>query len=192
MGRSKAWLPFPDRPLLEVVVEAVSAQLRPVIVVAAKGQDLPCLPPQIELLRDPIPDQGPIRGLATALDALRGRADWAFVIGTDAPVIHPDWIAGLTAHAEGVDLVLPHVDERDHPLSALYRIEAAAPVLHQRLVTGTLRLRDLAHGLTTRRIEEATLRQIDPLLDTLRNLNTPEDYRRALEELERPDDRDGR
>ena len=44
MGRAKAWLPFGSEVLLQRVVRLVGAVARPIVVVAAPGQQLPELP----------------------------------------------------------------------------------------------------------------------------------------------------
>src|SRR5579875_1511202 len=75
MGRPKAWLPFGPERLLQRVVRLVGAVARPIVVVAAPGQDLPDLPAEVGIVRDPVAGRGPLAGLAAGLAAFAGRAD---------------------------------------------------------------------------------------------------------------------
>ena len=81
MGTAKAWLDFDGQPLLQRVVSAVGRAANPVVVSAAAEQDLPELAPQVQVVRDTVPDAGPLQGLADALAALGHRCDAVFVCG---------------------------------------------------------------------------------------------------------------
>lgn len=186
MGRPKERLTLGGETLLERVVRLVAERASPVVVSVAVGQELPPLPHPVEIVRDPEPDGGPLVGLRAGLDALVGRAEWAFATATDAPFLEPRWIDRLRDHAEGVELVLPDIDGRDHPLAALYRVRPASIAADRLLGEGRRRLVDLAGELRTRRLSADVLRAVDPGLETLRNVNRPEEYDAAVRELGGP------
>ena len=50
MGRPKAWLPFGPELMLQRVVRLVGTVARPIVVVAAPGQDLPELPAGVSIV----------------------------------------------------------------------------------------------------------------------------------------------
>ena len=179
MGRSKAWLPFGPERLVQRAVRLVGEAADPVVVVAAPGQAIPPLPSTIRVVRDEFPGRGPLQGLATGLEALGG-VTFAFGSATDVPLLVPAWIARLAALIGDADLALPRADGRLHPLSALYRRSTALPAIHRWLASGGRRPTDLPAVLRTRFVEADELRGVDPNLDTLANLNTPEEYRLAL------------
>jgi molybdopterin-guanine dinucleotide biosynthesis protein A len=54
MGRPKAWLPFGDQLMLQRVVRLAGTIARPIVVVAAPGQELPKLAADILVVRDPL------------------------------------------------------------------------------------------------------------------------------------------
>src|SRR5215475_5887673 len=85
MGRPKAWLPFGGELMLPRVVRLLGEAVAPLVVVAAPGQDVPPLPTDVEIVRDPERGRGPLLGLAAGLAALRGRADVAYLSSCDAP-----------------------------------------------------------------------------------------------------------
>src|SRR5262245_3284723 len=71
MCRDKATAIFDGKPLVEQVVNVVSARCAPVFVIAAPGQALPTL--DAEILRDDVQGGGPLvatgRGLRAAAEA---------------------------------------------------------------------------------------------------------------------------
>lgn len=180
MGSPKAWLPFGPETLLQRVVRLVGTVARPVVVVAAPGQDIPELPADVAVVRDPIAGRGPLQGLAAGLAAMPDEVDLVYATATDAPFLEPRWIGRLAGLIGDRDLAIPRVGEEYHPLAALYRRAAVLPAIDRMLQQGRLRLRDIVECGNVRVVDEDEMRSVDPDLKTLRNLNHPEDYRRAL------------
>ena len=79
MGEPKALLRFGDVTLVERVTERLGRACARVVVVAQAALMLPRLPPEVLVLRDPLPDAGPLVGLSAGLDALDASTPWAFV-----------------------------------------------------------------------------------------------------------------
>jgi molybdopterin-guanine dinucleotide biosynthesis protein A len=71
------------------------------------------------------------------------------------------------------------IDGFPHPLSAVYR-RSLLPHVEALLASDRLRPAYLFEAVRTRRVTPAEVASVDPDLLTLRNLNTPEDYRDAL------------
>ena len=184
MGQSKAWLPFGPEKMLQRVVRLVGEAADPIVVAASPEQSLPPLPPNILIARDLASDQGPLQGLRAGFAALPPEAGLVSFTATDVPFLTPAWIVRLCDLIGTHDLAVPSSGGRLHPLSALYRRDAALPVLESMLGAGRLRLTEIANHLRTRIVEAGELAEIDPALNSLRNLNTPEDYRNALQMLE--------
>jgi molybdopterin-guanine dinucleotide biosynthesis protein A len=179
MGRPKAWLPFGPEVLLQRVVRILSEIVAPIIVVAAPDQDVPALPAGVAVVRDEERGRGPLQGLAAGLTALRGQVDAAYLSGCDAPFLQLNLVRRLIALLGTHAICVPRVGEYHHPLAAVYRIEVAEVV--QRLLTAN-RLRPvfLFHEVPTRVVLAEELVDVDPTLQSFRNLNTPEDYQTAL------------
>jgi molybdenum cofactor guanylyltransferase len=176
MGRAKAWLPFGDELMLQRVVRVVGEVVSPVVVVAAPGQDVPPLSPQVRIVRDDAEGRGPLQGLAAGLAALEGHADAAFVASCDVPLLTPAFvravIESLTAAA-----AVPFT-ARPHPLAAAYRL-SVLPHVRDLLAADTLRLQSLFERVPTQFLSASQL----PDAGSLRNLNTPDEYAAALREL---------
>jgi molybdopterin-guanine dinucleotide biosynthesis protein A len=182
MGRPKAWLPFGGEVLLPRVVRLLREAVEPVVVVAAPGQDLPPLPAGVDVIRDHRPGRGPLEGLTAGLEALRGRADAAYASSCDAPFLRPEFVRRLIDLLGDNAICVPRVGEHHHPLAAVYRLEAAVAAARL-LAEDRLRPFFLFAAVPTRIVEAAELVDVDPTFQTLRNLNTPDEYEAALRDL---------
>jgi len=194
MGSPKAWLDFGGETLLARVVRTVRRVCAPVVVVAAPGQDVPPLPPDIAIARDPLEGRGPLQGIAAGLQALLDApegsdgVDAAFVTSTDAPFLAAALIARLAALRGDHDIAVPHTEGHFHPLTAIY---AGTCLAHIEALLAADRLRPffLFERVRTVICDAATLladpdlAAADPALRSFENLNTPDDYARALRSL---------
>jgi molybdopterin-guanine dinucleotide biosynthesis protein A len=180
MGRPKAWLSFGNERMLQRVVRLIGAVAQPVIVVAAPGQELPALAPEVAITQDAVAGRGPLQGLAAGFSALPPHIELVCATATDVPFLEPRWITRLVQLIEGYDLAIPLVGGYHHPLAALYRKSAVLPAIEGLLRADRLRPVFLVESVKTRVVHEAELRSVDPDLQTLRNLNFPDDYAQAL------------
>jgi len=176
MGTPKAWLDWHGSTLLRrtcgVVARGVGG---PVVVVRAPGQELPELPPGVQVVEDAREGKGPLQGLLAGLEAVD--AELAFVASTDMPFLHPRFVAAVCAAADGADVAVPHVGGFRQPLAAAYRT-ALAPVVGDLVEDGRLKPAFLFERCETRWLEEV------PHPESVRNLNTRDDYAAALAEPE--------
>lgn len=188
MGRPKAWLEWHGSTLLYRAAAVVGRAVEgPVVVVAAPGQELPPLPSGVTVAEDPVEGLGPMQGLAVGLAAVADRAEVAFVCSTDMPFLHPAFVRRvLRAMDGGADVVLPVARGFRQPLAAGYRTALAG------LVTELLAAGDLRPGMLFKHCEavqldddellaDAGLRRHDPELESVVNVNSPEDYAAARE-----------
>jgi len=182
MGRPKAWLPFAGEIMLPRVVRLLRQVVAPVVVVAAPGQDLPPLPADIAVVVDEQRGRGPLQGLAAGLKALQGLADAAYASSCDVPFLQPAFVRRLIELLGSNSICAPHVGGYYHPLAAVYRIEMLAAV-EKLLAEDRLRPVFLFEAVPTRIVTAADLSDVDATMQTLRNLNTPEDYEAALSEV---------
>ena len=190
MGTPKAALEWHGSTLLYRTVGIVArATSGPVVVVRADGQELPELPPGTQVVDDPRPGKGPVQGIAAGLAALDGRAEVAFISSTDLPFLHPAFIRRVlrvmeTGGDAPADVALPVARGYPQPLAAAYRVSLAATA--ERLVKeDRLRSAFLFGECGVVRLDDAALTAdpligaLDPDLDSVLNINTPDDYRQA-------------
>ena len=179
MGRPKAWLPFGDEVLLRRTVRILSEVVDPVVVVAAPDQELPPLPPSVLVARDDREYLGPLNGLGIGLGTLAGRAEVAYLSACDVPFLRPAFVRRIIDRLGDVDICLPEVGGFKHPLAAAYRLRSR-PVVAELVAANQLRPVFLAERLPSRVLTAADFADVDPALDSLRNVNTPDEYETAL------------
>jgi molybdopterin-guanine dinucleotide biosynthesis protein A len=188
MGRPKAELEWHGSTLLRRTLGVLARSVDgPLLVVRAAGQPLPQLPAQVNIIEDPEQGLGPLQGVAAGLAALAGRAQTAFVCSTDLPFLHPAFVRRvLSVLTDDLDVVLPVARGYPQPLAAAYRV-SLAPLVTELVAAGdrrpaflfrhercrTLRIDDAAL------LEDPVLAAADPLLDSVVNVNSPDDYRAA-------------
>jgi molybdopterin-guanine dinucleotide biosynthesis protein A len=183
MGRPKAWLPFGDELMLQRVVRILGEVVDPIVVVAAPGQDVPPLPTHIDIARDENQGRGPLEGLAAGLRRLLELGiDAAYASSTDTPFLQSSFIRRIIELLGESSIAVPYVDERHHPLAAVYRTTVLTEI-DRLLAADRLRPIFLFDAIPTRKISASELESADPELHSLRNLNSPEDYENALREL---------
>ncbi len=182
MGRPKAWLPFGSELMLPRVARILSEVVSPIVVVAAPGQDVPSLPPGVAIVRDPEENRGPLQGLAAGLAALKGLADAAYLSSCDVPFLQPAFVRRLIELLGDHSICVPHVGDYHHPLAAVYRIEVTSAV-NGLLAENRLRPVFLFDAVPTRVVTAEELTDVDPTFQSLRNLNSPDDYDAALRDI---------
>lgn len=175
MGRPKAMLSFGGEPLIVQVIRRLGPLFPDIVVVAAPGQELPELP--VTLVRDDVAYQGPVGGLCYGLRECRSAA--AFVTSCDVPFLSLPLVSHLAARLPGHDVVVPRWEGRLQPLHAVYR-RSVLPLLEQQLRRGELRPVFLYDKVRTLKLEEDEIRALDPDGWSFFNMNTPDDYERAL------------
>lgn len=183
MGRPKAWLPFGGELMLPRVARLLGEAVAPIVVVAAPGQDVPLLPEDVTIVRDEEKGRGPLQGLNAGLEALKGRAEAAYLSSCDVPFLRPAFVRRLIELLGEHHICVPHIGEYHHPLAAVYRVEVQEAVVRL-LADNRLRPFFLFESVSTRVVSADELTDVDPTFQTLRNLNKPEDYEGALRDAE--------
>ncbi|WP_375314920.1 molybdenum cofactor guanylyltransferase [Schlesneria sp. DSM 10557] len=184
MGHDKASLPFGPETMLQRVVRLLSSVIDSsrIVVVAAAGQHLPNLPPEVRLARDQHSRRGPLEGFAAGLRLLQSQVDAVFLSSCDSPRLVPDVVELLFHRLGEVDIAVPFDGTYEHPLTAVYRATVLKRVETQ-LAGNRFSLRSLFDQVSTVRVPTEELRTVDSHLTTLANLNSPEEYRKALLEM---------
>jgi molybdenum cofactor guanylyltransferase len=186
MGASKPHLDWHGSTLLRRAVGIVGRAVDgPVVAVGAAGQELPQLPVAIEIAADEREARGPLQGMAAGFAAIGDRASIVYVCGVDAPLLHPFFVRHVLGALHAADdVALPRAHGFAHPLAAAYRT-TVAPRLKNLLAEERLGTGALFERCRVRDVDEATLladpciAAFDPGLDSLLNLNEPEQYEAA-------------
>jgi molybdopterin-guanine dinucleotide biosynthesis protein A len=178
MGRPKALLPIGGMTMLEHVVGRVAEATDRILVVAAPRQELPKLSVETEVVRDEREGRGPLEGLRVGLKCIGNSAEAVYLSSCDVPFLKPAFIRRLIELTGEHDACVPRVDGLYHPLAAVYRPEIQS-VLEILLAQDRLRASELVESVRARLVEPGELVDVDPKLESLQNINTPEEYHEA-------------
>lgn len=175
MGRDKSLLALAGQPMIQYIYRQLEPHFRQVLVSTAEPDVHRWL--GADIVPDAEPDRGPLMGLACALEA--SEHDVNFVIACDMPDVDISLVQALLRRIDKHDGAVPtRGDGRHEPLFAVYRKSMLGPIraaldkdrrkLHALLDRCDVAFVELAPG------------------DTLRNLNTTEDYEQFKRQYDDP------
>lgn len=180
MGTNKALLDLGGRNLVEHIQAALSViaprtSLVGALRVCAAWPQLPAVP-DIHI------NWGSLGGLHAALVAASAR--WAIVVACDLPFVTGELFVRLASFRENFDAVVPvQPDGRRQPLCALYRVEVCRERAEALIAAGERRPRALLPLVETREVSFAELSDLKGANRFFANINTPDDYNYAKEEI---------
>ena len=185
MGRPKAALSFGSCTILEQLIAELRDGFDDILIIAAPEQSetfpiehlLRTAPSSVRLLRDRTAYQGAAVALAQGLAAARHEV--VFACSCDLPLLRAELVSALCEMLDEYDAVIPEIDGNPQPLCAVYWRSVAAAFENQ-LASGERRLTHMTSGLRAYRPGDLELRRVDPDLRSFMNINTLEDYNRAL------------
>ena len=176
MGKNKALLPFPGNPSLSFIehLSSTLSSLCPEVLIVARDEADAAnyTVPEVRVISDRVPDQGPLMGLYSGLNAIQ--AERALVVAVDMPFVQPALLAFLLSQSPSDKLLIPLVGNIPQVLLAIYP-RSSLPVIESCLQEGRHDLRALLKVAPVHYIEEAQLRTVDPTLRSFININTPEE-----------------
>jgi len=177
MGADKALLRLGGEPFVGRVARSLRSIAARVRVVTSRHEGAAF---GLEVVPDGFEGRGAIGGLHAALAACEG--DWAAVVSCDLPFVTGALLERLASlRGPGVEAVAPtQPDGRRQPLCALYSRDACLPVVERLIRADELRPRVLLSQVRTRHVAFEELKDMDGSGLFFSNVNTPEDYRRAL------------
>lgn len=173
LGQDKRLLRlFSSRTLLEETVLRLSTLTDDVVVVvSSQSVDLEGL--SAKIVQDPVPGAGPLNALYAGLMA--AEHEYAIAVACDMPFLSTTLLRGLLDLPRDYDALVPRrSDGTLETLHAVYR-KTCLEAIRRRLDAGRLKLAALLDDVTVRFVDEPWLRQYDPQLRSLLNVNTPED-----------------
>lgn len=172
MKRNKALLPLPGGTLIERILGQVEDHFDEVLISVSESQ--PFLFLDRRLVVDPVPGQGPMRGLLSALKVARNKR--CFAVACDIPNINLNFIKRMILAGAEFDAVVPvSSGGRREPLFAVYS-HAVLPLIEDLLNSGTRSLLPLLDLCRTKYIRMADSAWF-------KNLNTVKDYQDFLKRL---------
>lgn len=179
MAAPKAFLLVGGITIIEREIRALGSVFNELLVVANDTR------PYAGLGVRAIPDPerfraygGPLTGLYGGL--LAASNDYVFLAACDMPFIEPGLARWMAGQRDGHEVVIPRVKGLAEPLFGLYK-KTAIPIIESALIHGTRKLQDALRLLDVRYVDEDEMRVYDRQLNSLTNVNTPDELARAEE-----------
>jgi len=173
-GSPKALIPFGERPLVQHIVETVTAVLPDCLVVT----NSPALYAFLgrRMVADVFPDGGSLGGIYSGLAAAGG--DAALCVACDMPFLAPGLLEYLAGRAGEADVVIPDAAGELQTLHAVYG-KACLPVMERRLRVGQLKITGFFDEVRVLKIPEAAVARFAPPELAFVNVNTPAELEQA-------------
>ena len=130
----------------------------------------------VPLIADTVASMGPMSGIVSAFEATG--AEELLVTACDMPFIKAEMIEYIISHRGG-EATVPFPQGKSEPLLAVYT-KSAADKMRISLKDGRGSIRDMLKLLDIRLIGDDEIKDIDTEGVCFVNINTPEDYERAL------------
>jgi len=191
MGQDKALLEIDGATMLERTYTTLQQAAQRVVVVTRDNQGYGLS--GMETVSDVFPGMGPLSGIHAGLSA--STTEWGMVVACDMPFVQPEVLHDLLAVTKkwtelqgtrepALQAVIPSMDGRIHPLLAVYH-RSVLPSAEECLRSGRLRLTDWLDKLNVRyaTVEDLPGVSEDMWHKAVFNMNNPQDYQLAIEQL---------
>ena len=173
-GRDKLVEPIDGRQLLDHAIDAVGAVATNIVVVGP-SDEVSVARPEITVVRDELPFEGPLAALAAGFHALDPAVERVLVVGGDMPTMVPAVLERLVAALERREASVLADDDGPRPLPMATRRSVASPAADRLIASGERRLRALLQALDVDVVPPSTWRPLDPTGQTLRDVDVPDD-----------------
>jgi molybdopterin-guanine dinucleotide biosynthesis protein A len=175
MGADKTFLEVNGRPMIEHILAVFSGLFERTIIVTNAPDRYRSY--GVEIVGDVLDVRGPLTGIYSGLR--RSAEEYNFVAGCDMPFLNAGLIAYMGEIAAGHDAVVPMAGGLLEPLHAVYRT-GILPVIEAQIRKEDRRIRGMFDRIRVRYVTEEEIVRFDPQKRSLRNLNTPEEYKEAI------------
>jgi molybdenum cofactor guanylyltransferase len=174
-GIDKSALQVGGRSILDRQL-ALVRQITPHILIVGSHGGAPAAA-GIRTVPDRVAGAGALGGLYTAL--MEATTDQVLVMACDMPFVTIPLLAELAARGAHADAVMPRDDRGPHPLCASY-LRRIAPHLRACIDAGALGVQDALRALDVQDLDGEALARLDDSGVLLLNVNSPDDYARAV------------
>ncbi len=170
-GREKYFFSYKGCSFISRLVMTFSGITDEIVIVAKNERQtdhFKGLPDIVRCTWDKEPGLGPIGGIASGIGEVKGET--VFIAACDMPTIHKPIVSYLFENIGDYDAIIPEWENSNmEPLHAVYKVEAVREYLKTHTDAS---LHAMILALNTKRVSPEEFRDIDPELETFRNVNT--------------------
>ncbi len=180
MGKDKAWLQLAGRPMIEHVIAALQPVTTSVAIIA---NDPEYARLGFPVFADSQMGIGPLEAIRTTLR--NSNSPRTLLVGCDLPFVSPELFKFLLSICGDYDAVVPiSADQELEPLCAIYCTRALV-VVDELIASGERKVSSLFDRVPTRLVRFGELQHLAGSEIFFENVNTPEDYARAIATINR-------
>jgi len=171
-GRTKAFLSIEGKRIIDRQLDVLRPMFSEIWISANAPEPFAEL--GLPIVPDAVPESGPLGGILAVLEA--ADAPRVFFVAGDMPFILADAVRLVSQHPDEAPVLVPIVNGQPEPLFARYARRCAASI-RLRLAAGQRKATCFHSDFSVRVVAEDELRAVDPTLQSLSNVNRPEDLR---------------
>jgi molybdopterin-guanine dinucleotide biosynthesis protein A len=163
MGTDKGLVVFNRKPFVQYAIDLLKP-LFPELIISTQNPEYGQF--GLPLLKDEIPDCGPLGGIYSALKA--SKTKYIFVLACDMPFVTTENIEKLLVCKDDFECVIPKVGEKLEPLCAIYS-KSLIKTIEESLKSGNLAM----HHLVS--VSNCRLVDFDAQVPDFQNINSPDE-----------------
>ena len=186
IGGNKLFLSVDETLLIERVISRLSGWFNEIII-AVGSKDKETLEnvlnparkhPNLRIVVDAHPGNGPLEGLATGLENIR--TEWAFAIGCDMPEVKEAVLRSMWRKREAdSSIICARLNGFIEPLHAFYKT-SCIPAIRSSLFLEKRKLTSFYADVNVTIVPEDSLRVLPGYRRSFRGINTPEELRNLI------------
>ncbi|MDH7478960.1 MAG: molybdenum cofactor guanylyltransferase [Syntrophomonadaceae bacterium] len=175
MEKNKALLKMGEKTVIERIIDELEPLVERIIVVTNSPEEYSWL--GVEVIRDIVPGRGPLSGIHAGLKHSPYR--YNLVVACDMPFVSRKLGQLLLRRTEGCQAVVPRINQKPQPLFAVYSRDCIQPI-EQMLQKGRLKCTSFYDLVSVVYLDESEIGTTASLEVAFTNINTPEEFERAL------------
>jgi molybdopterin-guanine dinucleotide biosynthesis protein A len=173
MGEDKAFLPFPDKPLIEIVIDKLKLIFKELLIITDKPEHYKKY--NVKIFKDEFSERGPLGGIYTGL--IHSQNKYNFVIACDMPFLNLELINYLIQKINNYDLVSFKYKGKIEPLFAIYSKNCISAIEKQ-LQDKDFKITNFFSKVKVKIIEEKEALKYDPQGLSFISINTSDEYQK--------------
>jgi molybdenum cofactor guanylyltransferase len=174
-GKNKALIRIGKKRILDRIYEVFTILFDKIILVT--NDPVQYMEWDFDIVTDIFPIRSSLTGIHTGL--FYTATPYAFFAACDIPFIKKELIEILLDSVEpGIDIVIPETSKGVEPLCAVYS-KRCLKSIEEQLEKKSLKIQRMFQKVRVKKIPEDILRNVDPDLVSLSNINTPDDLAQA-------------
>jgi len=174
-GRKKAFRKIGDEMILETIYEVFSSLFKEVIIVVNEPKEFAGW--DMTMVTDILPSKCALAGLHAGL--FYAAYPHAYVTACDTPFVNRSVVEYIVDSIRpGYDVIIPRTDDGLETLFAVYSKECI-PLIEKNLEKNIFMIKKFFRKKKVMEIPVDKLKRLDPEMQFIFNVNTPQDFERA-------------